>query len=77
MNEQEIKAVIEKGGYLYREFDVGVYLFKPERVLNSTIMAGKFWTDDQSVDFKENVSSNTPFKSWREATPEEIKQFLK
>ena len=76
MTRAEIQAVIDKGGYLILTESINICLFKPEAIGNNSLIWGA--NEYYSVyPEKGRHYDNWGFFNWREATPEEIKKYVK
>ena len=87
MTTEEIQAVIDKGGYLYRRFDetTGTLIFKPEHITDNephSSMHGIniYYYYDDGMEGIKNGEMDFWFikdRAFREATPEEIERYVK
>jgi hypothetical protein len=80
MTKEEIQKVIDKGGYLLRQYAGMEYMYKPTRILKSsptddnTDLSGYFYRYGKRDNYVTRVTTTS---YWREATPEEIAKYVK
>lgn len=77
MTAEEVQKVIDKGGFLYYEFEYGKLLFAPKAMGSQGFMYGvTFRVGDR---FAQRVIKGDLWgvtDSWREATKEEIEKWV-